>query len=156
MTNINPNNSNQTREDRFAELLDTRFRIPGTEIRFGWDFLVGLIPGFGDWLGAVLAVYIPFMAVRYGASFMVIIRMFLNILLDLLLGVFPVLGDLLDLSWRANLRNAKLLREIREEPEKTEVESRFLVWGLLVVLTLAVLGIVALIAWLIEMLVSSL
>lgn len=156
MTNIHMNKSAQTREDRYAELLDTRFEVPGTEIRFGWDFLVGLIPGLGDWLGAVLAVYIPFMAVRYGASFMVIIRMFLNILFDLLLGIFPLLGDLLDLSWRANLRNARLLKEIREKPEMAEAESRFLVWGLLVVLTVGVLGVVGLIAWLVNILVSSL
>lgn len=136
-----------TQHDRFARLLDDRFRIPGTNVRVGLDALLGLIPGAGDWLGAAIALYLPAKAVAEGASAPVILRMFLNILIDLLVGVIPILGDLFDVTWRANLRNAELLGNLEDDPVSTETKSSVLLWGLLVILIGLVFGVLLLIGW---------
>jgi hypothetical protein len=94
---------------RFAEWLDAGFRIPGTRIRFGIDPLLGLIPGLGDIAGAVLAGWIFVEAIRLGASRGTLLRIAGNIAIDALVGAIPVLGDVFDVAWKANLRNVALL-----------------------------------------------
>ncbi len=97
--------------DSASQFLDNRFRIPGTEIRFGFDFLVGLIPGVGDVVSFGLSGLLLTAMARKGASGIVMLKMLGNILLDTLVGTVPVLGDIFDLSYRANRRNLALLRE---------------------------------------------
>jgi hypothetical protein len=97
--------------DGFGRLLDTRFRIPGTDLRFGLDFLVGLVPYAGDLLSLGLSgVMIATMA-RHGASGMLIVKMLGNVALDALVGTVPLLGDVFDLFYKANVRNLHLMRE---------------------------------------------
>ena len=98
------------RVDRYAWLLDSRFRIPGTGIRIGIDGLVGLVPVLGDLVGMILSMVILYEAVRCRAGKGVLLRMGGNILLEFVIGVVPLLGDAFDIYWRANLRNARLLR----------------------------------------------
>jgi hypothetical protein len=93
-----------------AGLMDDRFRIPGTNVRFGLDSLVGLIPGIGDAIGGIVSSYIIWRAQRMGASNWVLLRMTGNMLFDSALGIIPVLGDIFDLKFRANRRNLELLR----------------------------------------------
>src|SRR5215212_3013184 len=83
-----------------ARVLDSAVRIPGTNIRFGADSLIGLVPGLGDMAGAVLSGYIVLVATRLGAPTPVVARMLLNIGLDTLAGSIPVLGDLFDVAWK--------------------------------------------------------
>ncbi|SMO36717.1 DUF4112 domain-containing protein [Gracilimonas mengyeensis] len=135
---------------KYAELLDSRFTIPGTEIRFGIDPLIGLITGYGDLAGAALSVYFMYFATRLGAQSGVLIRMFVNVLADLAIGVIPVLGDLFDVGWKANIRNAKLLEKLEQNPEKLEKQSSLLMWLLFAVLVAILIGIIALTAWIIS------
>jgi hypothetical protein len=93
-----------------AGLMDDRFSIPGTNIRFGLDSVVGLIPGIGDAIGGIVSSYIIWRAQRMGASNWVLLRMTGNMLFDSALGVIPVLGDVFDWKFRANRRNLELLR----------------------------------------------
>jgi Domain of unknown function (DUF4112) len=93
-----------------AGLMDDRFYIPGTNIRFGLDSVVGLIPGFGDTIGGVVSSYIIWRAQRMGASNWVLLRMTGNMLFDTALGVVPLVGDIFDWKFRANRRNLELLR----------------------------------------------
>jgi hypothetical protein len=94
---------------RLARLLDARWGIPGTPWRFGLDGLLGLIPGAGDVAGAALSAYIVWEAHRLGASKLTIARMIANVGIEALIGVVPVLGDLFDVAFKANIRNLRLL-----------------------------------------------
>jgi hypothetical protein len=98
------------RIERLANLLDAWFEIPGTSIRIGLDPLVGLIPGAGDALTFLASIYIVDRLSRLGLSRLTRARMVGNILIDLVVGAIPVLGDLFDIGFRANIRNLELAR----------------------------------------------
>jgi hypothetical protein len=91
--------------------LDTAFVIPGTNIRFGADALIGLAPGIGDSVTTALAAYIVYEAHQLGAPRRVLIRMIGNVAIDGIVGAVPVFGDLFDVAFRANRRNVRILRE---------------------------------------------
>ena len=94
---------------RWAVLLDSAFRIPGTRIRFGLDAIVGLIPGLGDISTPAFAGLLLLQGVRMRLPLVVQARMVLNAALDMLIGMVPIIGDLVDIGWKANLRNLSLL-----------------------------------------------
>ncbi|WP_092778812.1 DUF4112 domain-containing protein [Jannaschia pohangensis] len=96
--------------DRLAVAMDSRFRLPGTNIRFGWDAILGLVPGLGDIAALAPAGFILLSAHRMGAPLSVKGRMVWNIGLDLVVGSVPLIGDLLDVTLKANRRNVRLLR----------------------------------------------
>lgn len=114
--------------DRFADLLDSRFRIPGTNIRFGLDPVIGLIPGLGDWLGGAASLYFMIYASVLQAPASVLMRMLMNILIDIIIGTVPLIGEIFDIGWKANLRNAKLLEELIKSPEQAVNRSKIVVW----------------------------
>lgn len=91
-----------------ARWLDTNIELPGGT-RIGFDGLIGLIPGIGDTIGALLSFYIVLQAARMGASITTLTRMIGNIMLELFVGSIPVIGDLFDFAWKANVRNIELL-----------------------------------------------
>jgi hypothetical protein len=99
------------RLERLARGLDSRFRIPGTGIRFGWDSIIGLVPGLGDMATLAPGAYIWLEGHRLGMPNHVKGRMAFNLGADFALGSIPVLGDLLDVGFKANLRNVALIRE---------------------------------------------
>lgn len=132
---------------KYAKLLDSWFTIPGTQIKVGLDPILGLVTGIGDLAGASLSVYFMFYATRLGAKSSVLLRMFMNIMADLIIGLIPVLGDLFDVAWKANLRNANLLEKLEKDPEKLEQESTVLMWILFTILVLILIGIIVAIGW---------
>lgn len=138
--------SNLTNE--FAKLLDSKFIIPGTNIRFGIDPIVGLIPGAGDVLAGGISLYFLIKAALLQAKASVLTRMFTNILLDVLIGSIPVLGEAFDVYWKANLRNARILDELQKHPDKTTTESRLWIWFVVVQFIAILVGIILLIGWL--------
>lgn len=95
--------------ERLAFWLDRAFRLPGTEMRFGLDALIGLVPGVGDTATALLAGAFVVAGWRMGARKRVLAGMALNIGLDWLIGTVPLFGDIFDVAWRANTRNLALL-----------------------------------------------
>lgn len=97
--------------DRLSTMLDSRFRIPGTPIRFGWDALLGLIPGVGDVASLGPSAFLIYKAHKLGARKRTIGRMSINTGLDFFIGAVPVLGDAFDLFFKANNRNFTLLRK---------------------------------------------
>jgi hypothetical protein len=99
------------RIDTLATLLDTAVILPGTNVRFGLDALLGLVPGIGDVITTAMALYIVHEARQLGAPRHVIARMLANVALDGLVGMVPVLGDVFDVMWRSNRRNMRLLQE---------------------------------------------
>ena len=98
------------RLDRLADLLDTRYRIPLTNIRFGLDAVLGLIPGLGDFAALVPTAYMILEGRRMGASNRTLGRMTVNAALDFAVGSIPVLGSIWDVWFKANRRNMALLR----------------------------------------------
>lgn len=94
-----------------ARVLDDLFRIPGTNYRIGLDGVLGVVPGFGDALGSLLSGYIIWEGLRLGVSARAVVRMIGNLFADAAIGVFPVLGDLLDFTWKANRRNLIIIEE---------------------------------------------
>ncbi len=107
--------------EQVADWMDTRFRVPGTEFRFGLDGLLGLVPGIGDGVTALPALYIIARARSIGAPTHVQARMVGNMLIDLLVGAVPLVGDLFDVGFKANRRNIKLLRQHLDLPAQPPV-----------------------------------
>lgn len=99
------------RIEKIAYLFDARFEIPGTKMRIGWDGLIGLVPGVGDTLTLLPQLYLLFEAIRLKLGTKAILKMLLNILIDWLVGTIPVVGDLFDVAFKSNLRNAKIVAE---------------------------------------------
>lgn len=133
--------------EELARILDAAFGIPGTRIRVGVDSILGLVPGVGDWLTSMFSAYIIARAFSLGAPGSVILRMAGNVLADLFLGALPGVGDVADVFWKANLRNAELLRRYTESPERTVRRSRW--WSALVAFAFLVIwsGVILLILW---------
>lgn len=96
---------------RLAYWLDDRFRIPGTRRRLGIDGLLGFVPGVGDTATALIASYIVLEAARLGVPKAMLARMVANVGIDFVIGLVPLVGDLADLAWKANRRNARMLRD---------------------------------------------
>lgn len=126
---------------KLSWLLDRSIRLPGG-ITLGLDGLIGLIPGVGDLLGALLSLWIVFLAYRHGASKTVLSRMVLNILIDMAVGAIPVLGDVFDFFWMANDRNIKLLQvETSMEAMDTNADAKSASAISLVLLVLCALAV---------------
>jgi Domain of unknown function (DUF4112) len=127
---------------RIGYLLDNSIPIPGTRFRIGWDAIIGLVPGVGDLLGGALSLYIILQSARFGVPRALLGRMAWNVALETLVGAVPLLGDLFDAGFKANLRNLTLLQQHVEDPrESHRASQRFallLVGGLVLLLAAAV------------------
>lgn len=98
--------------------LDDAVRIPGTKFGIGLDAVVGfLLPGIGDAITGGVSLSLLVTAIRRGVPTIVVLRMFLNIAVDVLGGLIPVIGDAFDLVWRSNVRNLELLERHQGELE---------------------------------------
>ena len=99
------------RLDWLAHLMDSAIVIPGTRITVGLDALIGLAPGIGDTVTALISLWMVKEAHQLGAPRHIIMRMVGNVALDGIVGAVPLVGDAFDVMFRANKRNMKLLRE---------------------------------------------
>jgi hypothetical protein len=105
--------------EQLAWLLDAKFRLPGTSIRFGIDAIAGLLPVVGDLpMGVIQAGLIGLAMHHYKLPKGVIGRMVFNVLLDTTVGSIPILGTIFDVGYKANLKNVNLMREgiARKQP----------------------------------------
>ena len=114
---VYPPNSRLERVRFLARLLDSCFTLPGG-YRIGIDPILGLLPGIGDVIGAGLSLYMVREAAKLGISKWIVLRMLGNVGLEALVGVIPVLGDLFDAAFKANVRNLRLL-ELHYSPGRT-------------------------------------
>ena len=128
--------------DSFSRVLDTKFRIPGTDMRFGLDFILGLVPGAGDILSLGLSGTLVATMARHGASPRLVARMMVNVILDAFVGSVPVLGNIFDLVYKANYRNAELMREYYEEGK-----HRGSVWPVVISVIVAIVVLMGLLVW---------
>lgn len=96
--------------DWLADLMDSRFQVPGTKFRVGLDAFLGLIPAVGDGLGALISFYIAQRLWQLNLPLYIRARMVLNILVDFVVGSIPLLGDLFDAGFKSNNANIALAR----------------------------------------------
>ncbi len=101
-----------------AWLLDARWSIPFTRIRFGIDPVLGLVPGAGDIVAGVVSAYVILKARRLGAPKRLIWRMAANVAIDTAFGAVPVVGVIFDIYYKASMRNLRLLHDWLEERGK--------------------------------------
>jgi hypothetical protein len=140
--------------DYIAALLDDMFRIPGTQIRFGLDALIGWIPGIGDALAGMASFLIVFAAWRRGLQAITLVRMTANVLLETALGAIPVAGDVFHVVWKANRRNYKLLIREREQPG-VNARRDWLFLAIILFTALAAVAIpIAILIWILRPLLS--
>jgi hypothetical protein len=121
-------------------ILDERFRIPGTPVRFGVDGILGMIPVVGDVLGGLLSLVIPLAAWTRGIPYVTLIRMLANLGVGVVIGSIPLLGDIVDIFWKANRRNYRLLQLHEREPRAHTASD----WVFLGILALAIVAVFAL------------
>jgi hypothetical protein len=136
--------------DYIAALLDDMFRIPGTQIRFGLDALIGWVPGIGDAVAGIASFLIVFAAWRRGVQAVTLVRMIANVLLETSIGAIPVAGDVFHIFWKANRRNYRLLIREKEQPgANTRRDWMFLAIILFTVVAAAAIPI-ALLIWILR------
>lgn len=92
-----------------ARLMDTALRVPGTNIRFGADALIGLVPGIGDASGALIGLFIVNEARRLGLPKRKLARMVANLGVDAAVGAVPLAGDMFDVFFKAHKRNIQIV-----------------------------------------------
>lgn len=97
-----------------ANLLDRAVTIPVINVQVGWDAVVGLVPGAGDVVGGVMSTSVLLAALRHRVPMRVFWQMVVNTLLDMGVGSVPVVGDVLDVVWKNNVRNVDLLLAHRD------------------------------------------
>lgn len=109
---------------QLADLLDSRFRIPGTRQTFGVDAVLGLVPGIGDVVGLAAGGIVISNAVRLGARGWTLVQMLVNIVLDATIGSVPVAGTVFDVFYKANNRNVALLEEHVRDAQAARTRAR--------------------------------
>lgn len=96
--------------ESLAHLMDRAFTVPGTQIRVGLDSIIGLIPGIGDTIAVAVSGYIYSFAKKAGVPWHKRTVMLWNIFIDWLIGLVPLIGDIFDVGWKANLKNVAIIK----------------------------------------------
>ncbi len=96
---------------RLAWLLDAQFGLPGTKFRFGVNSLIGLWPVAGDVALGAVSLYLIWEAKRLGVPKALLAQMAANVAIEVVGGSVPIVGDLFDMTFKANLRNLALMEE---------------------------------------------
>ncbi|GJM27424.1 MAG: hypothetical protein DHS20C17_00590 [Cyclobacteriaceae bacterium] len=133
--------------EKITRLMDNAFRIPGTNIRFGLDPVIGLFPFVGDLISYGISSSLVIAMVRKGASGKLVVKMIGNITLDYIISNVPVLGYIIDFGFKANERNLNLLKEHFDEGKHQGAGWPYLLAVLLVLLLIMVVLAVGL--WLV-------
>jgi hypothetical protein len=133
-----------------SRLMDSQFKLPGTNFRFGLDPILGLVPFLGDISTFAVSGALVLTMARHGASRNVVIRMVVNIILDLIIGSIPLVGAIFDFAYKANDKNVRLLRRHYQEGKYQGAGNGFLaavIITMLLFLGLVMFGLVKLISW---------
>ena len=138
------------RLDELADLLDDSIRIPGIGYRIGYDAIIGLIPGVGDVAGLLMGSYIVLQSARFRVPRTTLLRMIANVVLEAVIGAIPLIGDVFDATYKANVRNLRLLHARLDEPEAAPKSDRWFFVLLAAIPVAGAIGLVLLIAWLVS------
>ena len=143
---------------RYAGWLDEGIHTANTRIPIGLDPVIGLIPGVGDAIGALMASVIFVEAVRRGVSRYTLGRIAWNIAFDALLGAIPIFGDIFDMAWKANIKNIALIERHMAAPPRAKKADRLFAVSLAVGLALTCVALLVasifLTAWVVRYLID--
>ena len=123
--------------EKLAWVMDNS--IPIGRWRVGLDGIIGLIPGLGDLIGALISALIVAAGVQARLPRSAIARMVANVAIEAVIGVVPFLGDLFDMAWKANTRNVEIFREALKG-ERSRTKDSLFVTGVFLAVA-AILGI---------------
>ena len=129
--------------ERIASVMDDKFKIPGTNFRFGLDPILNLIPFAGDVSGFLVSAALLYVMAKNGVSRKVLILMAINISVDAAIGAIPLLGQISDFYIKANTRNIKLLKEHYQEGKHTGSGN-----GIIAILLIVLLIVISVILYL--------
>ena len=138
---------------RISYILDSAIPIPGTKYRVGLDPIIGLIPGIGDALTSLVSSYIVLSGMQMNVSRWTLVRMVFNIMIESVVGIVPVVGDVFDAYWKSNERNRVLLEASMNNPKAKAVDKIFVASVLLALVFVLVLtgwGAIEFMKWLIS------
>ncbi|MBW3671137.1 MAG: DUF4112 domain-containing protein [Acidobacteria bacterium] len=143
---------------RLGVLLDRAFEVPGLRRRVGIAPIIGLVPGIGDFIGAILATWIVVGALRHRVPPTKIIRMVLRIIADAAIGTIPVIGDIFDFLFQENLSNVETLLRYRDRtrPPRTTAQVSLIAMAILLAILTAVVMMLILLIFLIATVVNQL
>jgi hypothetical protein len=142
-----------SRQDRdalakvIALVMDTMFKVPGTNVRFGLDPIVGLVPGLGNAVGAIVSSIVLFQSARSGIPRIVLVRMALNVLINTAAGAVPLIGDLFSVWWKSNVRNYRLYQKHASDTAVSTRKDWYFVIVLVSLILLGLLAVLALLVW---------
>ena len=117
-----------------ALIMDEFIRVPGTKFKFGLDPLIGLFPGLGDTSSALVSAFALIQAARLGVPKILLARMSVNILINELVGIVPVVGDAFSFWFKSNARNYQIIRDHTAAPGRVSRRSDW-------IFVIAVLGL---------------
>jgi Domain of unknown function (DUF4112) len=121
-----------------ALIMDEFLRVPGTKFRFGLDPLIGLIPGLGDTGSALVSAFALIQALRVGVPKILLVRMSMNILINEVVGIVPVVGDAFSFWFKSNSRNYQIIKDHIAVPGTSRRSDWIFVIAVLVVLFVVV------------------
>ena len=96
--------------DRLARIMDSAITLPILG-RVGLDAVLDLIPVFGNFAGAAVSLTLIARTLQYAPPPSLVSKMLSNVLVDVIVGAIPLIGPLADMWFKANDRNAQLMRE---------------------------------------------
>jgi len=135
-----------------ALIMDNVLRVPGTNLRFGLDPLIGLLPGIGDTASAVVSAFALIQAARAGVPKILLARMAANVLINELIGIIPGIGDAFSFWFKSNARNYELLKRHAAAPHRrTKSDWIFVIVVLGVLAVIVVTGIIVSLLVLVEL-----
>ena len=117
-----------------ALIMDEFLRVPGTQFRFGLDPLIGLVPGIGDTGSALVSAFALIQAVRLGVPKILLARMSINILINEIIGIVPIVGDAFSFWFKSNARNYQIIKEHLGAPRVSRRSDWIFVIAVLVLL----------------------
>src|SRR5437870_1319224 len=112
-------NTHLRRAKLFATLMDSKFQFLG--IRFGWENIIGLVPGIGDGIALALSLYLLVIGLQMRLPSAKIAQMIFNIVFDFLIGSVPVVGDIVDVFYKSNIRNLRILEDFDDDVIEGEI-----------------------------------
>jgi len=140
---------------RLKHFLDDAYRVPGTNVRFGWDALIGMVPWVGDLATALMACAIIVQAHSMGVPRVVQLRMVINVAIDLFVGIVPFFGDIADVFWKSNTKNFALLeRHLGQVAGAMRGDWLFVTFTIGAVLLVAVTPLIV-VYWIVHAMMSS-
>jgi hypothetical protein len=136
--------------EQLSYLMDEKFRLPGTNFRFGVDPILNLIPYAGGFTGLIISAALILTMAKHGASSRIIVLMAINVFLDATIGSIPVLGHIFDFFYKANKKNIRLLQEHYYEGKHQGSGKNILLVAIIVLVILFILFVylaIQLIQW---------